>query len=307
MVKLVRRAAVLKLGGQMVDHQRIVFLNGKFVPEAEASLPIFDRGLLFADAVYEGFGILDGQIVDFIYHMQRLEQSLAKIAIAISFTTDSMFRDLMTLIEKNAMTNGFLYLHVTRGAGDRAFHYHDGYKPNIFAFTQGEKFAADDMPPAITLHTAPDLRWARRDIKSTNLLAQVMAKHAAHKAGDYEALMIDQDGYVTEAGSSSFFFIKNNELLIRPVTNEILHGITRQTMLRVAQQMDLKFVERFYKLAEVLQADEALITASSIYVLPVSKIDDHVIAAGQAGRFTVALRKAYLETARAEFYQPTDI
>ena len=98
------------------------------------------------------------------------------------------------------------------------------------------------------------------------------------------------------------FNLKDNELLIRPVTNEILHGITRQTMLRVAQQMDLKFVERFYKLDEVLQADEALITASSIYVLPVSKIDDHVIADGQAGRFTLALRKAYLETARAEFY-----
>ena len=290
----------------MVDQQRIVFLNGTFVPETEASLPIFDRGLLFADAVYEGFGILDGQIVDFIYHMQRLEQSLAKIAIPITFTTDSMFHDMMALIEKNAVKNGFLYLHVTRGAGDRAFHYHDAYIPNIFAFTQGEKFAADDMPPAITLRTAPDLRWARRDIKSTNLLAKVMVKHAAHKAGDYEALMIDQDGYVTEAGSSSFFFIKDNELIIRPVTNEILHGITRQTMLRVAQQMDLKFVERIYKLDEVLQADEALITASSIYVLPVSKIDDHVIADGQAGRFTVALRKAYLETARAEFYQPTD-
>ena len=302
-----RRAAVPQIGGQMVDHQRIVFLNGKFVPEAEASLPIFDRGLLFADAVYEGFGILDGQIVDFIYHMQRLEQSLAKIAIPIIFTTDSMFHDMMALIEKNAVKNGFLYLHVTRGAGDRAFHYHDGYKPNIFAFTQGEKFAADDMPPAITLHTVLDLRWARRDIKSTNLLAQVMAKHAAHRAGYYEALMIDKDGYVTEAGSSSFFFIIDNELFIRPVTNEILHGITRQTMLRVAQQMDLKFVERFYKLDEVLQADEALITASSIYVLPVSKIDDHVIADGQAGRFTVALRKAYLETARVEFYQPTDI
>ena len=290
----------------MVDQQRIVFLNGEFVPEAKASLPIFDRGLLFADAVYEGFGILDGQIVDFIYHMQRLEQSLAKIAIPITFTTDSMFHDMMALIEKNAVKNGFLYLHVTRGAGDRAFHYHDAYIPNIFAFTQGEKFAADDMPPAITLRTAPDLRWARRDIKSTNLLAQVMAKHAAHKAGDYEALMIDQDGYVTEAGSSSFFFIKDNELFIRPVTNEILHGITRQTMLRVARQMDLKFVESIYKLDEVLQADEALITASSIYVLPVSKIDDHVIADGRGGRFTVALRKAYLETARAEFYQPTD-
>ncbi|MBL18707.1 MAG: D-amino acid aminotransferase [Flavobacteriaceae bacterium] len=291
----------------MVDHQRIVFLNGKFAPEAEASLPIFDRGLLFADAVYEGFGILDGQIVDFIYHMRRLEQSLSKIAIPITFTIDSMFQDMMALIEKNAVTNGFLYLHVTRGAGDRAFHYHDGYIPNIFAFTQGEKFVADDMPPAITLHAAPDLRWARRDIKSTNLLAQVMAKHAANEAGDYEALMIDQDGYVTEAGSSSFFYIKNGDLFVRPVSNEILHGITRQTMLRVAKQMDLRFVERVYKLDEVLEADEAFITASSIYVLPVSKIDDYVIADGQVGRFTLALREAYLETARAEFYKPTDI
>ncbi len=290
----------------MVDQQRIVFLNGKFVSETEASLPIFDRGLLFADAVYEGFGILDGQIVDFIHHMQRLEQSLAKIAIPITFTTDSVFHDMMALIEKNAVKNGFLYLHVTRGAGDRAFHYHDTYIPNIFAFTQGEKFAADVMPPAISLRTAPDLRWTRRDIKSTNLLAQVMAKHAANEAGDYEALMIDQDGYVTEAGSSSFFFIKENKLFIRPVTNEILHGITRQTMLRVAQQMDLEFVESIYKLDEVLGADEALITASSIYVLPVSKIDDYVIADGQAGHFTVTLRKAYLETARAEFYRPKD-
>ena len=294
---------MLKIEGRMVDHQRIVFLNGKLLPEAEASLPIFDRGLLFADAVYEGFGILDGQIVDFIYHMQRLEKSLEKIAVPITFTTDSMFQDMEALIEKNDVTNGFLYLHVTRGAGDRAFHYHDAYTPNIFAFTQGEKFPADGMPPAISLHTAPDLRWARRDIKSTNLLAQVMAKHAAHEAGDYEALMIDHDGYVTEAGSSSFFYIKDGDLFVRPVNNEILHGITRQTMLRVAEQMDLRFVEQIYKLNEVLEADEAFITASSIYVLPVSKIDSHMIADGQAGPFTIALRKAYLETARAEFYQ----
>ena len=288
----------------MGDHQRIVFINGEFVPESEASLPIFDRGLLFADAVYEGFGILDGQIVDFIYRMQRLEQSLGKIEIPANFSTDSIFANLMLLIEKNAVINGFLYLHVTRGVGERAFHYNDGYVPNMFAFTQGEKFAADDMPPTITLHTAPDLRWARRDIKSTNLLAQVMAKHAAHEAGDYEALMIDEDGYVTEAGSSSFFFIKDGVLFVRPITNEILHGITRQTMLRVAMQMDLRLVEQVYKIDEVLQADEALITASSIYVLPVSKIDTHTIANGKAGRFTLALRAAYLETARAEFYQP---
>ena len=286
----------------MSNQQRIVFINGEFVQESEASLPIFDRGLLFADAVYEGFGILDGQIVDYIYHMQRLEQSLAKINIPATFSTDSMFADLMILIEKNALINGFLYLHVTRGVGERSFHYDEGYVPNMFAFTQSEKFAADDMPPTITLHTAPDLRWARRDIKSTNLLAQVMAKHAAHEAGDYEALMIDQDGYVTEAGSSSFFYIKDGVIFVRPINNEILHGITRQTMLRVAMQMDLRLVERVYKIDEVFQADEALITASSIYVLPVGKIDGKLIGDGKAGAFTLALREGYLAKARDEFY-----
>ena len=290
----------------MSANERIVFVNGNFVTESEAVLPIFDRGLLFADAVYEGFGILDGQIVDFVYHMQRLEQSLAKIAIPITFSNDVMFVDMMNLIKKNKIENGFLYLHITRGVGDRAFHYNDEYVPNIFAFTQGEKFAADKLPAAISLRTSPDLRWSRRDIKSTNLLAQVMAKQRAFEAGDYEALMIDEEGYVTEAGSSSFFFVKNRELFVRPVTNEILNGITRQTMLRVASTAGVKIVERFYKLDEVLTADEALITASSIYVLPVSKIDSHVIADGDAGSFTLALRKAYLETARAEFYKPTN-
>ncbi|MFZ8992699.1 MAG: aminotransferase class IV, partial [Candidatus Puniceispirillaceae bacterium] len=232
--------------------ERIIYLNGDYIAESEAKLPVFDRGLLFADAVYEGFGILDGQIVDFIYHMDRLKRSLGELTIPMNFSVDEMFHALMRLIEKNNAKSGFLYLHVTRGAGDRAFHYHDQYVPNVFAFTQGEKFAADAMPPVIDLLTYPDLRWARRDIKSTNLLAQVMAKHAANQAGAYEALMVDDEGFVTEAGSSSFFFIKDNVLYVRPVSNEILHGITRQTMLRVAKERDISLIERNYTLDEVM-------------------------------------------------------
>jgi D-alanine transaminase len=282
--------------------ERIIYLNGVYLAESEAKLPVLDRGLLFADAVYEGFGLLDGQLVDFIYHMQRLERSLSELSIPMTFSVDEMFHALMKLIEKNNAQSGFLYLHVTRGAGDRAFHYHDQYVPNIFAFTQGEKFAADDAPPTIELLTYPDLRWARRDIKSTNLLAQVMAKQAANQSGAYEALLVDANGLVTEAGSSSFFFIKDNALYVRPVSQEILHGITRQTMLRVAQDHGISLIERTYRLDEVLAADEALITASSIYVLPVKKIDDKVIGDGKAGAFTLALRKGYLAKARSEFY-----
>jgi len=284
--------------------ERIVYLNGDYVPESEAKLPIFDRGLIFADAVYEGFGILDGQIVDFVYHMHRLQRSLGELNIPMNFSFDEMFHSLMRLIAENRAQTGFLYLHVTRGAGDRAFHYHEQYQPNIFAFTQGEKFDADGSAVMIDLATYPDLRWARRDIKSTNLLAQVMAKQAASQAGAFEALMVDEDGMVTEAGSSSFFYVKDNALYVRPVSNEILHGITRQTMLRVAEERQMKLVERVYSLTEVLDADEALITASSIYVMPVGKIDGKVIGDGKPGAFTLALRAGYLERARAEFYQP---
>ena len=285
-------------------NERIIYLNGDYLAESDAKLPVFDRGLLFADAVYEGFGILDGQIVDFIYHVERLERSLGELSIPMTFSVDELFHVLMELIEKNKAQFGFLYLHVTRGVGDRAFHYHNEYVPNIFAFTQGEKFVADDAPPSIDLLTYPDLRWARRDIKSTNLLAQVMAKQAANQSGAYEALMVDASGAVTEAGSSSFFFIKDDALYVRPVSHEILHGITRQTMLRVAKERSISVVERTFSLDEALMADEALITGSSIYVLPVGRIDGRLIGDGKAGVFTLALRKGYLAKARTEFYLP---
>ena len=214
---------------------------------------------------------------------------------------EEMLSALMKLIEMNGAVEGFMYLQITRGSGDRSYLYHDSYVPNIFAFTQKEKFAADAPAQPVALATTPDIRWARRDIKTTNLLGQVMAKQAAHLAGAYEALMIAPDGVVTEAGSSSFFFIKDREIYVKPVSNDILHGITRQTMLRVAETFQLRIREENYTLEQVLEADEAFITASSIYVLPVGRIDDTVIADGETGPITKSLRSAYLDLARKEF------
>jgi D-alanine transaminase len=208
---------------------------------------------------------------------------------------------MMRLIDMNSSVEGFMYLQVTRGERDRNYLYDGDYVPNVFAFTQKEKFAADAPPNPVKLATTPDIRWARRDIKSTNLLGQVMAKQAASRAGAYEALMIAPDGDVTEAGSSSFFFIKDQELFVRPVSNDILHGITRQTMLRVAETHQLRIREETYTLDQALAADEAFITASSIYVLPVGRIDDTEIGDGGVGPMTAALRSAYLELARSEF------
>ena len=281
--------------------ERTVFLNGEFMPEEAAQLPIFDRGLLFADSVYEGFGILDSQVTDFAYHMDRLDRSLAELNMPSPMSRDDMLAAMMTLIEANGLDEGFLYLQITRGSGDRSYLYDDSYTPNIFAFTQPAKFAADSDPDPVALATVPDIRWARRDIKTTNLLGQVMAKQAAYLAGAYEALMIAPDGDITEAGSSSFFFIKGRKLYVRPVSNDILHGITRQTMLRVAAQHQLQIVETTYTLEQVLAADEAFITAASIYVMPVGRIDDTIIGDGTAGPISTALRQSYLELARAEF------
>ena len=280
---------------------RVVFLNGEFLPECQAKISIFDRGLLFADAVYEGFGILDGQITDFAYHMDRLNSSLSKLTMPSPMGRDELLAVMMRLILENQQKEGFLYLHITRGEGDRNYLYDDSYTPNVFAFTQSEKFPADTPPEPVSLASVPDIRWARRDIKTTNLLGQVMAKQAAHEAGAFEALMIDDKGFITEAGSSSFFFVKDKILYVRPVSNEILHGITRQTMLRVAAAHQLRIVETIYTLDQAKRADEAFITAASIYVMPVGRIDDVKIGDGQTGSITMALRTAYLEIARAEF------
>ena len=280
---------------------RTVFLNGSFLPESEAKLSIFDRGLLFADSVYEGFGILDSQLVDYDYHMDRLDRSLGELEMPWPMSRDELLDAMMHLIDVNDSREGFMYLQITRGERDRSYLYDGDYVPNVFAFTQKEKFAADAPPEPVKLATTPDIRWARRDIKTTNLLGQVMAKQAAHRAGAYEALMIAPDGHITEAGSSSFFFVKGRDLFVRPVSNDILHGITRQTMLRVAEKHQLRVREEMYTLEQALAADEAFITAASIYVLPVGRIDEADIGDGGVGPITAALRSAYLELARREF------
>jgi D-alanine transaminase len=281
---------------------RIVWLNGAYLPEGEAKLPIFDRGLLFADAVYEGLGVLDGQIIDFPHHMSRLRRSLSELDIEAPLSETELYDGLMELIRRNNETEAFLYLHITRGVHDRDYLFPDDLEPNVFAFTQtlNEGLAADP-PVEIRLASAPDIRWARRDIKTTNLLGQVLAKDVARKAGADEALMVDRDGFVTECGCMSFFMIKDGALFARSLNGELLPGITRQTMLRVAEEEGLEIREDRYRLEETFSADEAFATGASSYLQPVIEIDGHQIGTGQTGPITAKLRDAYLGAVRASF------
>ncbi len=274
---------------------RIVFLNGDYIPAKDAKLSIFDRGLLFADAVYEGLGLMDGKVADFELHMQRLERSLSELDMPNPLPRAQYLEVFQRLASENNIQDGFFYLQVTRGAADRNYLYSAEMTPNVFAFVQPQKPVKDrNTHLGVKMHAVPDLRWKRRDIKTTNLLGQVMAKKAAHDAGAFDALLVDADGRVTEAASRSFFIVKDNTIIAPPVTEEILHGITRQVIVKVADSEELNTVFRWFTLDEVFTADEAFLTGSSTTVVPVIQIDDNVIGNGQPGRIALRLREEYL-------------
>lgn len=278
---------------------QIVYINGTYLPGREATLSIFDRGLLFADAVYEGLGVLDGKIIDRIMHLARLKRSLAELRIPNPHSDAEYTEIFDRLISENKLNVGFLYLHITRGVADRDYVMPDSLVPTVLAFVQPNP--NPDAPiTGRSMRSHPDLRWKRRDIKTTNLLGQVIAKTAADDAGAYEALMIDDNGHVTEGGATSFFIVSDATVIARPVDNMILHGITRQTMLRVADELGYHVDFRNITLSQAFQADEAFITGASSYIEPVVEIDGQRIGQGVPGPYTQALRKRYFEVICAE-------
>ena len=280
--------------------KRIVFLNGEYVPPEEAKISIFDRAVTFGDAIYDVAGVLDGKLIDFEHHMQRYSNSLQKLSIESPLSQDEILHAFRKLVELNQLDEGLVYMQVTRGTAERDFVWPDDIKPTVFMFTQaktaGESKAAQT---GITLVSTPDIRWARRDIKSVNMLGQVLAKKAAHDAGAYEALMIDDEGYITECGSSSFFIVREKLILTRPLDNDILPGVTRRAVIALCNSQGFRLVETRFTLDEALTADEVFISAASSYVLPVVKIDAQEINTGTPGELTLRLQEIYMEYARA--------
>ncbi len=279
---------------------RIVYLNGDYVSEHEAKISIFDRAVNFGDAVYDVAGVLDGRLIDFEHHMQRYFGSLQKLGIESPLTQAQILQAFRRLVELNHIDEGLVYMQVTRGVAERDFAWPEGIEPTVFMFTQektqGER---DSGAHGVKLASTDDIRWARRDIKSVNLLGQVLAKKAAHDAGAYEALMIDADGFVTEGGSTSFFIIRDNAILTRALSNDILSGVTRRAIIALCESKGFELSETRFTLQQALDADEAFISCASSYILPVVQIDDREISAGKPGAVTLQLRDIYLEHVRA--------
>ena len=280
--------------------KRIVFLNGEYLPEQEAKISIFDRAVTFGDAIYEVAGVLDGKLVDFEHHMQRYFNSLEKLSIESPLSQPDILQAFRQLVELNQLDEGLVYMQVTRGTAERDFVWPEDIRPTVFMFTQAKTVSENEAGQSgVSLASTADIRWARRDIKSVNLLAQVLAKQAAHDAGAYEALMIDAEGYVTECGSTSFFIVRDKSILTRPLNNDILPGVTRRAVVGLCNSQGLRLVETRFTLQEALTADEAFISGASSYILPVVKIDDQDLNAGNPGELTLRLRQIYLEYARA--------
>lgn len=281
---------------------RIVYVNGDYLPEAEARVSIFDRGFLMADAVYEVTSVLDGKLIDFQGHIQRLARSMAELEMTCPMDADALLAMHRELVVRNGIDQGMVYLQVTRGnPGDRSFLFPPPDLPGtVVAFTQDVPNLAD-APAAKTgfkIITLPDLRWGRVDIKTVQLLYPSIGKTAAKKAGADDSWFTDEAGQVTEGTSNNAYIVKGNRIITRALGTDILHGITRAAVLRFAAEAQFVIEERPFTPDEALAADEAFSTAASIFVMPVVEIDGKPVGTGKPGPVAARLREIYLEEMR---------
>ena len=281
---------------------RTVYVNGEYLPEDHAKISIFDRGFLMADGVYEVTSVLDGKLIAFDGHAERLTRSMNELDMRAPATTEELLEIHRELVRLNDIKDGLIYLQVTRGSdGDRDFAFPDPETtaPSLVLFTQSKPGLADN-PAArdgIRVISIEDIRWGRRDIKTVQLLYPSMGKMMAKKAGVEDAWMVE-DGFVTEGTSNNAYIVKDGKIVTRETSRDILHGITRKAVLELAREAQMQVEERNFTIEEAQQADEAFVTSASAFVTPVVEIDGAKIGSGTPGKLAPRLREIYLEEMR---------
>ncbi len=278
---------------------RVIYLNGAFVAENEAKVSVFDRGFLFGDGIYEVSAVIDGRLVDNELHLARLERSVKELGIPLPASLDDIRAAQIELMKRNELHEGVVYMQVTRGEAERDFVYADDIKPNFVMFTQAKNLAnSPSVQNGVRVDVAPDTRWARRDIKTVMLLAQVLAKKQAKAKGFHEVWLVE-DGFVTEGGSSTAFIITNDNVLVtRPNSHSILPGCTRRAVIKIAEEQNLRIEERLFTVDEAKAAKEAFLTSASSFVTPIIGIQDHTVSDGKPGPLTRRLQEIYMDMAR---------
>ncbi len=274
---------------------RIAYVNGRYLPHAEASVHIEDRGYQFADGVYEVVAVQDGRLIDEVLHLARLDRSLAELRIAAPMSRRAVSFVLREVIRRNRVRDGIVYLQATRGVAPRDHPFPADIRTSLVVTARRARAAnPKTVGDGVSVITIPDIRWARCDIKSIALLPNVLGKQRAREAGAYEAWQVDRDGMVTEGTSTNAWIVTNaGELVTRQASSAILNGCTRLTLLDIAKRVGLTFAERPFSVEEAKAAREAFLTSTTSPVLPIVRIDETTIGDGRPGPLGRKLRELY--------------
>ncbi len=275
---------------------RISYVNGRYLPHNQASVHIEDRGYQFGDGVYEVVLVLDKKLVDFALHYKRLRRSLDEISLVFDTTETTIKQILKRLIRSNLINDGLIYMQVTRGVAERAHQFPKNAAPSLVVTAKSIIINAEvEGKKAIT---TVDERWERRDIKTINLLPNCIAKQKAIENDAYEAIMVMEDGTISEGASSNLWMVNgDNQIITRNASNVILNGITKLALTTLADIHCYKVVEKPFTVDEAINAKELFVTSATAIVTPITQLNNHVIADGKVGPISAALRSSYLERA----------
>lgn len=280
---------------------RISYVNGQYVPHAQAGVHIEDRGYQFADGVYEVCEVRHGYIVDITRHLDRLNRSLSELRIAAPMSRAALVTVIRETLRRNKVKNGLFYMQVTRGVARRDHVFPaEGTKPSIVitAKSTDPSIIARKNAGGIKAISVPDNRWDRIDIKTVGLLPNAMARQQAKEAGAQEAIYVDRDGFVTEGAATNVWIVDaDGTLITRPAEHGILRGITRTTLIDVGAKLGLEIAERKFTVADMLAAREVFITAATSICFPVVSLDGQTIANGHPGSVSQNIREAFFDVA----------
>ena len=279
---------------------RVSYVNGRYLPHRQAMVHVEDRGYQFADGVYEVIAVRGGRLVDGPAHMTRLARSLGELRIAAPMGEGALNAVIVETVRRNRVRDGIVYLQATRGQARRDHPFPARARPALVVSARAAAATpARLVEEGVRVVTAPDIRWARCDIKSVALLPNVLAKQGAREQGAFETWQIDRDGYVTEGASTNAWIVaKDGAVVTRPADNAILNGITRTRLIELARTAGVRVEERPFTAEEAKAAREAFLTSTTAFVLPVVQIDETVIGNGRPGSAALELRRIYEEFTR---------
>ena len=281
-----------------------IFLDGKLVDEADAKVSVFDHGLLYGDGVFEGIRFYNGRVFKLEEHMDRLYDSAKVILLEIPMSKDDLTQALVDTVRANGERDGYIRLVITRGVGDLGINPKLCAKPSIIIISAKIKMYTEEMyRDGLEIITCATRRTSQAAVppavKSLNYLNNIMAKIEAHQAGVPEALMLNEAGYIAECTADNFFMVKGGTLFTPPVSAGALRGITRGTILELAEEMSIPVKETELTRYDVFVADECFLTGTGAEMVGVVKVDSRVIAEGKPGPITQALLEKFRELTRS--------